>query len=88
LVSPVTVQVVVLVAAHVRPPGVAVTVYPVMAFPPLLAGATQETTEMAFAFEVAVTPVGAPGRLAGVATAEAVEAAEVPAAFVAVTLKV
>jgi len=36
----------------------------------------------------AVTLVGAPGAVAGVAAAEAVEAELVPAAFVAVTVKV
>jgi len=56
--------------------------------PPLSAGADQDTTELTFAFEVADTAVGAPGTVAGIAAAEAVEAAEVPETFVAVTLNV
>jgi hypothetical protein len=86
LVRPVTVHVVVLVV-HVASLGDAVTVY-VTARPPLLDGAVQDTTEDAFALEVAETSVGAPGIAAGVAAAEAVEATEVPIEFVAVTLNV
>ena len=37
---------------------------------------------------VSVTPVGAPGRVYGVRVAEGAEATPVPAAFVAVALKV
>jgi hypothetical protein len=56
--------------------------------PPLLDGADQETTDWAFAFDVALTDVGAPGTDEGVAAADAVEAAPVPRAFVAVTVNV
>ena len=56
--------------------------------PPVELGALQETTEEPLALEVAVTEVGAPGAVAGVAAAEAVEAELVPAALVAVTVKV
>ena len=56
--------------------------------PPVELGAVQETTEEPLALEVAVTPVGAPGTVAGVAEVEAVDAELVPAAFVAVTVKV
>jgi len=60
----------------------------VTADPPFAIGAVQETTELAFTFELAETAVGAPGTVAGIAAAEAVEAVEVPDAFVAVTLNV
>jgi hypothetical protein len=43
LVNPVTVADVAPVVAAVRPPGEAVTVYPVTADPPSLAGAVQDT---------------------------------------------
>ena len=39
-------------------------------------------------FDVAETPVGAAATVAGIAAPEAVEAADVPAEFVAVTLNV
>src|SRR5450631_3322474 len=44
LVRPVTVAVVAPAVAAVRPPGLAVTVYPVTGQPPLLAGAAHDTT--------------------------------------------
>ena len=50
------------------------------------AGAIHETVEATSSPEVAVTPVGASGVVDGVA--EALEAAPVPEAFVAVTEKV
>jgi hypothetical protein len=56
--------------------------------PPFELGAVQETTDWASAPLVAVTPVGAPGTVEGVAEAEAVEAEPVPDAFVAVTVNV
>jgi len=49
------------VVVAVRPPGEDVTVYPVRTEPPFEAGAVQLTTEEALAFDVADTPVGAPG---------------------------
>ena len=52
------------------------------------AGAVHETTDWPFAFEVAVTDVGAPGAVAGTAAADATETAPVPAEFVAVTVNV
>jgi hypothetical protein len=61
----------------------AVTVYKVIAEPPLFSGAVNETTADAFAV-VAVTPVGGPGILAGVTAVDAVESVEVPDVFVAV----
>jgi hypothetical protein len=88
LVRFVTVQVVAVVAAQVRPSGLAVTVYPVTGVPPVLEGAVHVITELLFAFDVAVTPVGAPGAAAGSTLADASDSAEAPDPFVAVTLKV
>ena len=59
-----------------------------MVAPPLEAGAVHDTTEEALAPEVADTPVGASGTVAGVAGAEAVDASPVPMALVAVTVNV
>jgi hypothetical protein len=58
-----------------------------MGLPPVLAGAVHDTLACAFA-GLATTPVGAPGTVRGLTAAEAVEAGPVPAAFVAVTVKV
>jgi hypothetical protein len=58
-----------------------------MALPPLEAGAPKETVAEALP-AMAVTFVGASAVVIGVTAAEADEAAEVPAAFVAVTVKV
>jgi hypothetical protein len=60
----------------------AVTVYEVIAEPPLSSGAVNETTADAFAV-VAVSPVGGPGILAGVTADDATESVDVPVAFVA-----
>jgi hypothetical protein len=87
LVRPVTVADVAPVVVAVRPPGEAVTVYPVIAEPPSLAGAVHDTAAWAFP-AVPLTPVGAPGTVHGVTAAEAADAAEVPATFVAVTVNV
>lgn len=76
------------VVVQVRPPGLDVTVYPVIAAPPVVVGAFHDTTDTPFALEVAVTLVGAPGAEAGIAGADAVEAALKPDAFVAVTVNV
>jgi hypothetical protein len=59
----------------------------VTAEPPLDAGAVQLTVACAFP-PLAVTPVGAPGTVAGVTDAEGAEAGPVPTAFDAVTVKV
>ena len=56
--------------------------------PPLEAGAVQETTALALAFELAETAVGNPGTVEGVASAEAADEIPEPEAFVAITLKV
>jgi hypothetical protein len=64
-----------------------VTVYPVIADPPVEAGAIQETfTE--FIPGTAETPVGAPGTVRGVTGAEAEEFKEVLTEFIAFTLNV
>ena len=72
---------------QVNDPGDDVAVYEVIALPPLDPGAVQLTCEEALP-TVALTLVGAPGTVRGVTDDEAVEAAEVPLAFVAVTVKV
>jgi len=73
-------------AVAVRPPGAEVTVYPVIAEPPV-AGAVHDTVAWPFpAF--ADIPVGAPGTVNGVTAADAAEAAEFPTALAAVTVKV
>ena len=72
------------------PAGLEVTVYEVMALPPSLAGAVQETDDEALP-AVALTAVGAPGTVAGatgVTLLEGAEAALLPTALVATTVKV
>ena len=59
-----------------------------MGDPPLEAGASQETTTPPAGFGAAVTPVGAPGVVAGTAGAEAADAGPVPTPLVAVAVKV
>lgn len=86
-VRPVTVAVVAPDVVAVNPPLLEVTVYPVMAEPPLKAGADHVTLALLLPAEPA-TFVGASGTVAGVAELLAVEAVLVPFAFVAVTVKV
>jgi sulfur carrier protein ThiS len=86
LVKPETVQEVDAVV-QVNDPGDEVTVYPVIALPPLDPGALQLTTDEESA-AVPETPVGAPGTVLGVTLADALEATEFPAAFVALTVNV
>lgn len=75
------------VTEQVCPDGVAVTVYPVMAAPPSVFGAVQETC--ADSVCAATTGLGgAPGTVAGVTGVEGVEGVLVPSALVAVTRKV
>src|SRR5665648_137387 len=76
-----------MIMVAVAPPGDAVTVYPVIDEPPLLAGAVQLTVAEAFP-GVADTAVGAPGTVLGVTAALATDASDVPAALVAVTVNV
>ena len=69
------------------PSGDEVTVYEVIARAAVEAGGVKVTTAVPFP-GVAETPVGAPGTVRGVTAFEAVEAGPVPAALVAVTVKV
>ena len=71
----------------VSPPGLDVTVYEVIAEPPLDPGAEKVTTASPLP-RVAVPMVGAPGVVAGVAALLALDALPVPTSFVAVTLNV
>ncbi|MDR9453509.1 MAG: hypothetical protein RI542_06215, partial [Wenzhouxiangella sp.] len=87
LVRPVTVHEVAPVVVQVRSSGVDVTSYPVIAEPPSSTGAVQDTVASASP-AVAVTPVGALGAPRGVTALLAAEAAPVPSALVAVTVKV
>ena len=87
-VRPVTMCVVAVVPALLSTPpaGVEVTVYPVIALPPLLTGGVKLTLACAFP-PVAVTEVGAPGTVAGVTLFDAADGALEPAALVATTVK-
>ena len=58
-----------------------------MAAPPLELGAVQDTIDWVLANELAVTPVGAPGVVDGVAVTGGVEAGPTPMLLVAVTVK-
>ena len=68
-------------------PGEDVTVYWVIAAPPLDAGAVQDTVAWVLP-PVADTLAGAPGTVAGVTALEAVDADPVPTLLVAVTVNV
>ena len=68
-------------------PGLEVTVYPVIAEPPLLTGAVNVTEAWAFP-AVAVPIAGGPGTVEGVTEFEAELATLVPIAFVAVIVNV
>jgi hypothetical protein len=84
-VRPVTVQLVVEVV-QVKRPGVEVTVYPVIAEPPLLAGADQEMV-IDESPNTASTDVGASGAAAGVIAPEVTDPPS-PTALEAYTEKV
>ena len=72
----------------VKPLGEEVTVYPVIADPPVLVGAVKLTVALPL-LPLAEIPVGAPGAIAaGVTADDALEAAPVPTELVAVTVKV
>ena len=94
LVRPLTTQVVVFAVAVVHCPStppsglVAVTTYWSSGDPPVEVVAVHVTVVAPLAFEAADTFVGAPGTLATGVEAEALEAAPVPEALVAVTEKV
>ena len=91
LVSPLTVQASVAgngdERVQVLASGVEVTVYCIIAAPPLPAGAVQATEACALP-GVAETPVGAPGTVRGVTGTDGAEGSLVPAAFVATALNV
>lgn len=70
------------------PPGLDVTVYPVMAVPPSDAGALNVMLASLLVPAVAVPIVGAPGVVHVVTLLDADEADDVPIAFVAVTVNV
>jgi hypothetical protein len=72
----------------VTPPGLDVTVYEVIAVPPLLAGAVNVTVALLVVPAVAVPMVGAPGIAKVVTLALDDEATLVPTALVAVTVNV
>ena len=92
MVSPVTVQVVAAavgatdVEVQMRLPGVEVTVYLVIVAP-LEAGAVHAITAWPL-LTLAVTVVGAPGRVEGTAAGDAADAVPVPTPLVAVTVNV
>ena len=91
LVSPVTVigEDVPLAVTGVPPPtGVAVTVYPVIADPPVFVGAVKLTNALPL-LPLAEIPVGRPGAvIAGVTADDGVELAPFPTVLVATTVKV
>jgi hypothetical protein len=87
LARPVTTIVVAPVVLAMMLPGEEVTVYAVIAEPPFDDGAVQLTVACPLP-AVAVTPVGAPGMVAGLTAFEAADAGPMPAAFVAVTVNV
>src|ERR1700689_4029996 len=75
--------------AAVIPPGLEVTVYWVIAAPPLFAGAVNDTVASPFP-RVAVPIVGAPGTVSGavgVTGFDVADASPVPAPLVAVTIR-
>jgi hypothetical protein len=76
-----------LLQMQVRPSGEDVTVYPVTAEPPSDSGTAHVTLARALP-RLAATLRGAPGTVRGVTLLEAEEEAPVPAALVAVTVKV
>ena len=76
------------VPVAVKPPGEEVTVYPVIAEPPLSLGAVKLTVALPL-LPVAEIIVGTPGAIGnGVTAADGVELVPVPMALVAVTVKV
>jgi hypothetical protein len=72
---------------HVNPPGLDVTVYPVIVDPPSLPGAVHETSAEPSP-ATADTPVGASGATAGVTGVDADEAGPSPFSLVATTVNV
>ena len=87
LVRPVTVHDVAPEVVQLFAPGEDVTVYPVIAEPPSVNGALQERVASVFP-GTATTLVGTLGIVRGVMEFEAIDVAELPAAFSATTEKV
>ena len=87
LFNPLMVHDTVPVVVQVWPP-LEVTEYPVMASPPFDAGAFQETTDWLFAYDVPVTPVGAPGLVGTTTGLDGTEDDPTPSPLVADTVKV
>jgi hypothetical protein len=58
-----------------------------MSDPPVALGASQDTTDELFAFEEAVTEIGAPGVVEGTAAGDELDHDPGPEAFVAFTVK-
>ena len=85
-VNPVTAIDVPVVVAVILP-GFEVTVYDVIAFPPLEAGAVHDTVTCPIS-GTKVVIAGAPGTVYGVTDEDAVDALELPASLVAVTVNV
>ena len=72
----------------VRPPGEAVTVYPVIGEPPVFVGAVKLTVALPL-LTLALIPVGVPGAVAaGLTEDDALDAVPVATELVAVTVKV
>jgi len=86
-VRPITVHEVVDVV-HVKPPGLEVTVYDVIAVPPLFDGAVHDTTDCELTAPVALTPVGTCETPNGTIADDADEAEPEPDTFDAVTVNV
>ena len=77
------------VKVPVPPLGEEVAVYEMIVAPPVEPGAVNVTVAVVDPVAVADTPVGAPGATAGaVIESEALDAPDVPALFVAVTVNV
>jgi hypothetical protein len=70
-----------------EPPGLAVTVYCVIATPPLLVGGPKLTVAARLP-AAAETAVGAPGTVPGITLVDGADAGPVPAELVAVTVNV
>jgi len=77
----------VVAVVQVNEPGEDVTVYPVIAEPPLLEGAVHDTVACV-ELNTPETAVGTPGTVAGTTVPDALDAAPVPPPFVAVTVNV
>jgi hypothetical protein len=84
--SPIAIELVAFVVV-LNTAGLETTLYEVIASPPSEAGGVHDTVAVALPL-VASTLVGAPGTVAGVTEGEALEVAETPIPFVALTVNV